>query len=520
MNQWLNNKELHSMSEKCDDAFLSKNASLLEKLSNECEANSKEDNLSLLEKFNYLYNSFTALSNAISINIRDSAEKDKTLSKTQLFKQYENDYEHRFYLARLCYDIIKKGTSNYKTQKVRNKIDFLYSRFLVNYSNLLRKNGRLVSSIDLVSIFFNKNNNFTMGQGSLGISLWDYAYMCSDQGHQDILFRNSYNLIIKALENVDNIPEKEEAKPELLHYKNMLESMYEKDFLEKKMPITKLITPCKKMSNIEKKYRSWIAKNKLSLNLLNDIYTDTVVAYDPLLLPNVFGGMEVKDFIGLFNQIKQEYVSARFLLYEGVSENKAHFSNKDIKLVDTLNYPIYSLNIEKIKLSYRSCYSILDKVAFFLNEYFELNISQANISFDRIWNIRKTKNDKEELLNIADENYYLLGIYWIYKDIYSRYDDEYKETVTKEYEQIVELRNALEHRYLKVNEDFSNNIDDVWTDKLAYNITLSDLKSTTTLCFKLVREVIILLVLTINCNEYHKKNINDKDVPEIFLDEY
>lgn len=520
MDEHIINKELSSISQKCDDAFYKKNISLLRELSKECELKSEKDHLPLLVKFHYLYNSFTALSDAISIDIKSSVGVDKALPKTQLIIQHENDYEYCIYLARSCHDIIKKDILNYETQARKDQVDALYSSFLVNYSNLLHQNGRLISSIELLSKFLDERNPFTMGKVSLACLLYDYASVYYDQKHQLILFQYSYRLTIKALENVDNIQEKKDAKRILIDLKKKLETLLDKDILLESQPITDSIIPDKKMSVLENKYRSWVSQNKLSLNILNDIYTDIVIAYDPILLPNMCGDIKVKDHIGLFNQIKQEYVSSRFLLYEGISDNTAHFSDKYLMLRDTLNHPIYNLNIEKIKLSYRSCYSILDKVAYFLNEYFELEINQERVGFDRIWNPDKTKKDKTKLLDIAGENSYLLGIYWIYKDLRSTYNDEYKESVTKEYEQIVAIRNALEHKYLKVNEDFSDTINNEWTDKLAYNITLSDLKNVTTLCFKLVREVIILLVLAINCNEHNNKNIHGKDVYTISLSEY
>ena len=530
MNEHIINKELDSISYKCTDAFNKKDTLLLKKLSKECELKSEEESMPLLAKFNYLYYSFTALSDAISIDIKSSLGVDNALPKSQLIKKYEDDYKYCFYLARLIYNIIKKDTGNYNTKKEKDNFDVLYSIFLINYSSLLHKNGRLISSIDLLSKFLDERNPFTMGKVSLADLLYDYAHVYYDQGHQLILFQYSYRLTIKALESIDYIQDNENPKRILIDLKNKLEALLDKDTLLENKPITDSIIPDNEMSDIENKYRGWISKNKLSLNILNDIYTDIVIAYDPMLLPHMYGDIKVKDHIGLFNQIKQEYVSSRFLLYEGISDDRDHFSNKYVKLIDTLNYPIYNLNTEKLKLSYRSCYSILDKVAYFLNEYFELEIDQNTVNFDKIWNPDKTKKDKTKkdktnkdktkLLDIAGENSYLLGIYWIYKDLRSRYNNDYKKSVTKEYKQIVDIRNALEHKYLKVNEDFSDPINNEWTDKLAYNITLSDLKDVTTLCFKLVREVIILLVLAINCNEHNNKNIHGRDVDTISLSEY
>ena len=50
----------------------------------------------------------------------------------------------------------------------------------------------------------------------------------------------------------------------------------------------------------------------------------------------------------IYNQLKQEFVSARFLLYEGMNIQKKHFSDKDNLQIDTLDYAVYSYISEKL----------------------------------------------------------------------------------------------------------------------------------------------------------------------------
>jgi hypothetical protein len=46
---------------------------------------------------------------------------------------------------------------------------------------------------------------------------------------------------------------------------------------------------------------------------------------------------EPPSLVGFFNQIKQEYVSARWSLYGGThSSSRAHFSDRDVTLTNTL----------------------------------------------------------------------------------------------------------------------------------------------------------------------------------------
>jgi hypothetical protein len=55
--------------------------------------------------------------------------------------------------------------------------------------------------------------------------------------------------------------------------------------------------------------------------------------------------------VEMFNQIKEEFIYARLLLYEAVEgEQKLHFADKEAYLVDTLNYCSYSIRLEKDKV--------------------------------------------------------------------------------------------------------------------------------------------------------------------------
>ena len=54
-------------------------------------------------------------------------------------------------------------------------------------------------------------------------------------------------------------------------------------------------------------------------------------------------------------------------------------------LSNTLDYPAYGLAVEQVRTSFRIAYSLLDKVAFFLNAYLALNIPLGQVSFGRVW---------------------------------------------------------------------------------------------------------------------------------------
>ena len=70
-------------------------------------------------------------------------------------------------------------------------------------------------------------------------------------------------------------------------------------------------------------------------------------------------------YILLFNQIKEEYIYSRYILYTSSIKNiRSHFADKYTLLInDEYNY---SIRLEELKTCFRRLYSIFDKIAFLL----------------------------------------------------------------------------------------------------------------------------------------------------------
>lgn len=99
-------------------------------------------------------------------------------------------------------------------------------------------------------------------------------------------------------------------------------------------------------------YRQWCLDERLFLNPLNDLGPYPIAASDILASPSIVAPIgEGPRFHGFFNQIKQEFCSARWLAYEAMNSTEAHFSDGDVLLHNTLHYPSYPLATEKLKLA-------------------------------------------------------------------------------------------------------------------------------------------------------------------------
>lgn len=272
-------------------------------------------------------------------------------------------------------------------------------------------------------------------------------------------------------------------------------------------------------TNEEIIYRNWCLQNRLFLHPINDLGGYSSIAYDFISTPIITTDLNTgPKYQGFFNQIKQEFVSARYLFFEGTHEQGVHFSDKEVILVNTLDYPVYCLSIEKIKLSFRSSYSIFDKIANFLVDYLNLKKSKNEKTFLKFWNIKEDRNIKLDPELSFKKNLPLRGLYWLSKDLY---DDKegFKNTIEPEAKELCEIRNHLEHKYLKIHEyEINNNASNGMKDELAYSISISSFKSKTLKLLKLVRSAILYLSFAIYIEEKERDKNRDKnkiDVPVI-----
>lgn len=410
--------------------------------------------------------------------------------------------------------------------KIMSDEEYYYNQILlnqsrVNYSNILSGLGRLPSAIE--SIFQTANNGFGMGIANLGEYLVHYADLDYDYGHKLMLYLESFNLYKSALNSKDNSIYDDARK----HYELRMDSIktilnsvsYEfSDTIESFIDQEPLDWDNPSIPE-EDRYRDWKVKNSLVLNTLNDYNKSSERSNDILHLPNIKEPLKfiTPIFHGLFNLIKQEYCSARYNIFDGIYNKKLHFSDKDIYIVNTLDYSINNINIEKVKSAYKSVYSIFDKIAYFLNEYYELGIPRRNVNFNNLWREQITINKKKinnPIKKYMDSNYILRGLYWIKKDLYNDDTYGYKGLVNTRLNTAYNIRNNMEHQYLKILDEEFDPIYNPENEIASMIVSRDEFEELSIVLLKTVREAIIMLVQSIYINE---KNNNDKDSMPIVL---
>ncbi len=290
---------------------------------------------------------------------------------------------------------------------------------LTNLGNQLNTAGRFVEALEAWERALAIYPNFAMALGNRGYGLTNYARALHDDGHQAIFLKFAHADFTAALapQALYDSPANHRAKAVFEEQRTSIEAAMGATQLSKNIELDEFDLGG---SDHEQSYRRWCLEQRLFLNPLNDLGKHAIAAQDVLTLPEFVTPVEEPPTLfGLFNQMKQEFVSARWLYYEGIHSEDVHFSDRGVLLINTLDYPVYSLAVEKVKAAYRTAYSLFDKIALFLDCYMKFGIDAAKISFRRIWHStnaegRRTIRPEFE----CSENWPLRGLFWLSRDLF------------------------------------------------------------------------------------------------------
>lgn len=173
----------------------------------------------------------------------------------------------------------------------------------------------------------------------------------------------------------------------------------------------------------ERIYRERMLDMGLFLNPLVVIGPYPIAALDPLHLPShTYGLDEPPHYVSWYNQLKQEFVAARLLFHEAIEgspfeDRGRHFADDGTQLIDTLDYPEFSIGVEKLRFSFRAVYGLLDKLAGFLNTYFKLERRPNQVGLRGIWYTDTRCRDTLASPFENRPNLALRGLYWLSFDI-------------------------------------------------------------------------------------------------------
>lgn len=378
-------------------------------------------------------------------------------------------------------------------------------RITTNLANVLNHVGRFVEAIELWDRALAEYPNYAMASGNRGQGLFWYSRYVETADQQAFLLRESY----RSYSQASKLGVEPHARDEMQHWVEHLSSKADWENLD--LPIPGFSG---RLSKRERAYRKWCVENRLVLNQINDATTSPAELLDTLTLPSIFVAKgEPRALLpavySIFNQLKQEYVAARFVVFEALEQKEKkslHFADRGVILYDALDYRCYRLWVEKLKMAFLSAHEILDKMAYLINEYWRLSLNVRSISFGSVWysdgDVRKGLSPKFT----ASTNWPLRGLHWLSRDFY--YKPKSLQAVLPEAKAIHEIRNHIAHKYLRVHDHWLCNAAGErarGNTNTEYPVTDSELEAHTLTLLKLVRSALIYLSSAVAHEEIEKE---------------
>lgn len=327
----------------------------------------------------------------------------------------------------------------------------------------------------------------SQGRAFCSIPLWDNAIKCKqnpvpiiskannelfiassiyDPSHKECHYFFAYKLIQLGLEHLDKLyPEQRAAYSEdsiLMDFKSWFEDNFETEnfsYLEAyKFDFD---------SDKQAAYLKWCADKRLFINDLNDISASEIVYQDIITLPSIsrqinptLQSHEELAYHGNFDELKNDYCYARYLFFvaKDIPNEQNHLFNTTYPHVNDFAHTVTNLKASHYKSSFKTLYSLFDKIAYFLHRFFDLNIIKYDhrINFDLIF--REIKNTNKWIPNpkLKDSsNHFIHALFYILKDIRDVKDSTPVSLwLDPDAKAFCDIRNAIEHRSLKIIDDF------------------------------------------------------------------
>jgi hypothetical protein len=365
-----------------------------------------------------------------------------------------------------------------------------------NLGNRLRVAGRAIEALDYWRRALQVQQNFGMSLCNRALVLAEYAKALEDPEEMALLWFAAHKEASAALAPGAHYTDSRRDEGTRRHVEAL------KELLESELDLQGIastgLDPLTEQdiaaTEEERRYRRWCLENCLYLNPLNDLGPYTLGATDSMGLAGHAVPVDSPHiFASFFCQLKQEYVSARWLLYDGLTVKIPHFSDRDVLLQATEPRPSLSLAVEKIKSAYRTSYSLFDKIDFFVNAYMELGIPERKVSFRTLWRPSENKPIREEF--DLTGNWGFCALYWLARDFLEKENDEVAEPQARG---LSDIRNHIEHKYLRVTAAESPTVP---SDDLAFMVSREQFERKAIHLLTVARSALIYLAIGVGFEE-------------------
>lgn len=370
----------------------------------------------------------------------------------------------------------------YLKQELLNNCSETFREASVNLGIVYNSLGRTIEALDCFDNVL-KYHDSTYALYNKAYALYTYSFFSINHS---LIIRDAYNCFKIVLED-DNFSQ--EMKVKSKEYVDEILKEFKKEFLESESEGEIKIEV---EDDFEWFMVNYCWENRLYLNLCNfcqrcrNSIGDTIVIEK--MINEISDGVENDSFLVLssyLNQLKMDYVSARFLLilsqYDGFDLDVI---TKHVFIVDTQFSEENDIRIQLLKDAFKNFFNILDKIAYFMNDYLNLGVGQNYIGFQNVWFKKGNYNQgiNEKLLKMDNQG--LTALYDIYLEL--KRDNE------KFY--LRDTRNLLTHKYLRITENPTKN-----------SKTVEELHNETIEVAILAKNAIIYLMRLVKINEEQKE---------------
>jgi hypothetical protein len=219
-------------------------------------------------------------------------------------------------------------------------------------------------------------------------------------------------------------------------------------------------------------------------------------------------------YLAFYNQLKQEFAFARWNLFSGTASSETHLADRNVHLSFNADFAQYSTALEQVKTAYRCAYSLFDKIAYFINQYWHLGIPEHKVSFRSVWLEPSKKSLAPQVRQVfeASENLPLRGLFWLSKDLFY---ESLRDVAQPNAKNLDKLRNHLEHKYVKVVDSLAYVASETepFVDQLAYKVEREDFEQKTERLLQLARSALIYLSLAMHVEERRMEGVNSLAFP-------
>lgn len=226
-------------------------------------------------------------------------------------------------------------------------------------------------------------------------------------------------------------------------------------------------------------YEYWVNQNYLRINRFCDVEPLSQMSVaDNVKLQHIRDTQDkCKLFETSFNEIKNAFIETRRLTFKAIGGSG-------------------EVNVELIKMTYKNFYSILDKIAVFIQAYLNLPLKVHQVDFATIWTEKKSNRIRQEFL-AHPQNLSLLALYNIKLDVYGSRSFDY--VIDEQTKDLQRIRNFIEHKVIVIRDG------EMTYDNYQLQISKRELEINTIRLAQLVRCAIIYLCNFVMHAEYDKK---------------